>query len=62
MSGCKFKPVEGKFNEALPVSPHNGPAYKASEHVVRQVFDNPPGRSIRHAGRHRLPAFCAGVR
>jgi carboxypeptidase PM20D1 len=38
----KFKPVEGKFNEALPVSPQNVPAYKGLSQVVRQVFDNPP--------------------
>lgn len=38
----KFKPVEGKFNEALPVSPSNVPAYIGLEQVVRQVFDNPP--------------------
>jgi carboxypeptidase PM20D1 len=38
----KFKPVEGKYNEALPVSPDNGPAYNSLKLVVRQVFDNPP--------------------
>ena len=38
----KFKPVEGKFNEALPVSPLNVPAYTGLKNVVRQVFDNPP--------------------
>lgn len=38
----KFKPVEGKFNEALPVSPSNGAAYKSLELVIRQIFDNPP--------------------
>jgi len=38
----KFKPVEGKFNEALPISPRNCPAYKSLSHVIRQVFDNPP--------------------
>ena len=38
----KIKPVEGKFNEALPVSPHSGPAYKGLGTVIRQVFDNPP--------------------
>jgi carboxypeptidase PM20D1 len=37
-----FKPVEGKFNEALPVSPRDVPAYKGLSKVVRQVFDNPP--------------------
>jgi carboxypeptidase PM20D1 len=37
-----FKPVEGKFNEALPVSPSKGPAYDGLKKVVRQIFDNPP--------------------
>ncbi len=35
-------PVEGKFNEALPVSPAKGPAYDSLKTVIRQVFDNPP--------------------
>jgi carboxypeptidase PM20D1 len=38
----KFKPVEGKYNEALPVSPENVPAYESLRKVIRQVFDNPP--------------------
>jgi carboxypeptidase PM20D1 len=38
----KIKPVEGKFNEALPVSSRSGPAYKGLQTVIRQVFDNPP--------------------
>jgi carboxypeptidase PM20D1 len=38
----KFKPVEGKYNEALPISPGNVPAYKGLRQVVRQLFDNPP--------------------
>ncbi len=38
----KFKPVEGKFNEALPISPQTGPAYDSLAYVIRQVFDNPP--------------------
>ncbi len=38
----KFKPVEGKYNEALPVSPQNCPEYKSLCTVIRQVFDNPP--------------------
>jgi carboxypeptidase PM20D1 len=38
----KFKPVEGKFNEALPISPQNSPAYNGLRLVIRQVFDNPP--------------------
>jgi carboxypeptidase PM20D1 len=37
-----IRPVEGKFNEALPVSPRNVPAYKSLSMVIRQVFDNPP--------------------
>jgi carboxypeptidase PM20D1 len=35
-----IKPVEGKFNEALPVSPNKGPAYESLKTVIRQVFDN----------------------
>ena len=35
-------PVEGKFNEALPISPNKGPAYEGLKTVIRQVFDNPP--------------------
>ena len=38
----KFKPVEGKYNEALPISPRNSPAYKGLKKVICQVFDNPP--------------------
>jgi carboxypeptidase PM20D1 len=38
----KFKPVEGKFNEALPMSPRNVAAYKGLKQVIAQVFDNPP--------------------
>jgi carboxypeptidase PM20D1 len=38
----KFKPVEGKYNEALPVSPTNVPAIQSLKQVIRQVFDNPP--------------------
>jgi carboxypeptidase PM20D1 len=38
----RFKPVEGKFNEALPISPAKGPAYNSLKTVIRQVFDNPP--------------------
>jgi carboxypeptidase PM20D1 len=37
-----FTPVEGKFNEALPVSPDKGPAYEGLKKTIRQVFDNPP--------------------
>jgi carboxypeptidase PM20D1 len=37
-----FKPVEGKFNEALPISPTNVNAYKSLQKVIRQIFDNPP--------------------
>jgi carboxypeptidase PM20D1 len=35
-------PVEGKFNEALPLSPDHGPAYEGLKKTIRQVFDNPP--------------------
>ncbi len=38
----KFAPVEGKYNEALPVSPRNCPEYKSLSTVIRQIFDNPP--------------------
>jgi carboxypeptidase PM20D1 len=38
----KFTPVEGKFNEALPISPRNCPEYKSLRTVIRQVFENPP--------------------
>jgi carboxypeptidase PM20D1 len=38
----KFKPVEGKFNEALPMSPRDCAAYTGLKTVIRQVFDNPP--------------------
>ena len=38
----KFKPVEGKFNEALPISSNSSPAYKGLKTVIRQVFNNPP--------------------
>jgi carboxypeptidase PM20D1 len=38
----KFKPIEGKFNEALPISPQNCAAYQGLKKVIRQVFDNPP--------------------
>ncbi len=37
-----IKPVEGKFNEALPIAPSKGPAYDSLKTVIRQVFDNPP--------------------
>jgi len=37
-----IQPVEGKFNEALPISPSTGPAYDSLKTVIRQVFDNPP--------------------
>jgi carboxypeptidase PM20D1 len=38
----KIKPVEGKYNEALPTSPAKSPAYTGLRTVIRQVFDNPP--------------------
>jgi carboxypeptidase PM20D1 len=38
----KIKPVEGKFNEALPTSSTTCTEYKSLQNVIRQVFDNPP--------------------
>ena len=38
----KVKPVEGKFNEALPTSSNSSQAYKSLRTVIRQIFDNPP--------------------
>jgi carboxypeptidase PM20D1 len=38
----KIKPVEGKFNEALPTSSTKNLEYKSLHKVIRQVFDNPP--------------------
>jgi carboxypeptidase PM20D1 len=38
----RFKPVEGKYNEALPVSPTNAPAYLGLKTVIQQVFGNYP--------------------
>ena len=38
----RIHPVEGKFNEALPVSPVTGPAYRGLTDVIRQLFDDPP--------------------
>jgi carboxypeptidase PM20D1 len=38
----KLKPVEGKFNEALPVSSQQVPAYLGLSTVIRQVFGNYP--------------------
>ena len=38
----KVKPVEGKFNEALPISSRSSQTYKSLRTVIRQVFDNPP--------------------
>lgn len=38
----RIKPVEGKFNEALPISPTKGLAYNSLKQVIREVFDNPP--------------------
>ena len=35
-------PVEGKYNEALPMSPSSGPAYDGLRQVIAEVFDNPP--------------------
>lgn len=38
----RISPVEGKFNEALPVSPRNVPAYQSLGKVIRQIFGNYP--------------------
>ena len=38
----KVKPVEGKFNEALPTSSTKGAPYNSLKGVICQVFDNPP--------------------
>jgi carboxypeptidase PM20D1 len=38
----KFNPVEGKYNEALPVSPRDVPAYKGLSKVIGQVFGDIP--------------------
>lgn len=38
----QFKPIEGKYNEALPISPTDSAAYTSLSTVIRQVFDNPP--------------------
>ena len=46
----RITPVEGKFNEALPISPNKGPAYEALKTTIRQVFDNPPVASFTMLG------------
>jgi carboxypeptidase PM20D1 len=38
----KFQPIEGKFNEALPVSSEKVPPYAGLKRVIREVFDSPP--------------------
>jgi carboxypeptidase PM20D1 len=38
----KVKPIEGKYNEALPVSARDIPAYKGLKKVVQQVFGDYP--------------------
>jgi carboxypeptidase PM20D1 len=38
----QIRPVEGKFNEALPVSSSSAPAYVGLKRVVREIFNNPP--------------------
>lgn len=38
----KFQPVEGKFNEALPISPSNVPAYRGLSQVIQQIFGDYP--------------------
>jgi carboxypeptidase PM20D1 len=38
----RFKPVEGKFNEALPISPTEVPAYQSLAAVIQQTFGSYP--------------------
>lgn len=38
----EINPVEGKFNEALPISPSSEPPYEGLSQVIGEVFDNPP--------------------
>jgi carboxypeptidase PM20D1 len=38
----KVTPIEGKYNEALPVSAQNSPAYLGLKKTVQQVFGNYP--------------------
>ena len=57
-----FKPVEGKFNEALPVAPNKGPAYESLKKVSPPGLRQPAGRALRDARRHRLPALRPCVR
>jgi carboxypeptidase PM20D1 len=38
----RIRPVEGKFNEALPVSSSSAAAYVGLKRVIREIFDNPP--------------------
>jgi carboxypeptidase PM20D1 len=38
----KFAPIEGKYNEALPVSRNDVPAYQGLKKVSQQVFGNYP--------------------
>jgi carboxypeptidase PM20D1 len=38
----RIQPVEGKYNEALPVSSSAAPAYRGLNRVIREIFDNPP--------------------
>ncbi len=59
-----LKPVEGKFNEALPISPSQGPVYGSLKTVIRQVFDNPPVAPFVMLGgtdcQHFVPV-CDGI-
>lgn len=38
----RIQPIEGKYNEALPISPDSGPAYDGLKRVIAEVFNNPP--------------------
>ena len=51
-------PVEGKFNEALPISPDKCPAYDGLKTVVRQVFDNPPVAPFTMLGGRTASISC----
>lgn len=38
----KVTPIEGKYNEALPVSAQSSPAYQGLKRVIQEVFGNYP--------------------
>ena len=55
-------PVEGKFNEALPISPNQVPGVRRPQDGGPPGVRQPARRPLHHVGRHGLPAFRAGVR